>query len=277
MTFQLDADGADAHDEDAADRYADGILSHSLPTELRRLRVMEQMLDPDEISVLGGLGIQSSWHCLELGAGAGSIARWLAERCPEGRVVATDLDTSFLEDGPPSGLEIVRHDVRSGDFPPGSFDVIHARALFMHLPDRDAVLRRVAAWLKPGGWLVVSDADMFTVDSTPHPAMHTMWAAVERLFTAQGSDPRWARRLSVELRRAGLADIGMSVTVDTFGGGGVTDEFWRSSIAQVRPFLMEQGLVSEAVYAEAQALLDDPDFRDTLWAYIRCWGRRPPG
>jgi SAM-dependent methyltransferase len=273
---QLESGGQPAQDGISADRYAGGILSHRLPTEQRRLEVMEQMLDPGEIAVLSGLGIEPSWHCLELGAGAGSMARWLAARCPAGRVVAADVDTSFLDPAGFPNLEVVQRDVEHGDFRPGSFDLIHARALFMHLGGRDAVLRRAVGWLKPGGWLAVSEADMFPVDSTPYPAMGRMWAASEQLFRAQGADPRWGRRLPALLARAGLVDVGLSVTVDVLGGGGVTDEFWRSSFAQVRPFLLDRGLIDEAGYAEAYAQLDDPDFRDTLWAYVRSWGRRPP-
>jgi SAM-dependent methyltransferase len=275
MPSQLDAEGSQAQGGISADRYAEGMLSHRLPTELRRLQVMERMLDPDETATLDGLGIQPWWHCLELGAGAGSIARWLAQRCPAGRVVAADVDTTFLNRSRSRNLRVVQRDVEAADFMPGSFDLVHARALFMHLADREALLGRAAGWLKPGGWLAVSEADMFPVDSTPHPAMKTMWAAAEQLFRSQGSDPRWARRLPLLLGRAGLVDIGMTVKVDVFGGGGVTDEFWRSSFAQVMPFLVKKGLVEESVYAQARALLDDPDFRDTLWAYVRVWGRRP--
>jgi SAM-dependent methyltransferase len=275
MPSQLNTEGSQAQDGVSADRYAEGMLSHQLPTELQRLQVMERMLDPDEVAALGGLGIQPGWHCLELGAGAGSMARWLAKQCPAGLVVAADVDTSFLHRSGPHNLQVVQRDVEHEGFAPASFDLIHARALFMHLADRDALLGRAVGWLKPGGWLAVSEADMFPVDSTPHPAMKKMWTAAEALFRSQGAEPRWARRLPLLLSQAGLVDVGMSVTVDVLGGGGVTDEFWRSSFAQVKPFLLERGLADESVYAQAHALLDDPNFRDTLWGYVRAWGRRP--
>jgi hypothetical protein len=35
-----------------------------------------------------------------------------------------------------------------------SFDLVHVRAVLMHIPDRMAVLRRLA----PGGWLVAEDS-----------------------------------------------------------------------------------------------------------------------
>lgn len=267
--------GIPPEDRRPASRYTSGMLSHRLPTELQRLQVMERMLDPAELTALDRLGIAPSWHCLDLGAGAGSIARWLAERCPQGRVVATDLVTGFLDPSWAPNLDVVVHDVEQHDFPPDSFDLIHARALFMHLSSPDAVMRKVARWLRPGGWLMVSEADMFPVDSTPYPVMARLWTATERLFRAQGADPRWGRALPARLQRTGLVDVDMSISVDILGGGGVNDEFWESSFAQLEPFLIEQGLLGEADFAEARALVRRPGFRDTLWAYVRAWGRRP--
>jgi SAM-dependent methyltransferase len=260
----------------SAERYASGMFSHELPTEVVRLRIMERMLDPGELAVLGGLPIRPDWHCLEIGAGAGSIARWLAERCPDGRVVATDVDVRNLDPAPHPHLQVMVHDVEHDDFPPESFDLIHARALFQHLGARDEILRKAVGWLKPGGWMAIGEADMFPVDSSPYPPVKLMWQAAEQLFVAQGSDPRWARRLPVVLAEAGLADLGMSVAIDVLGGGGLTDEFWKYSFAQVKPFLIERGLVGEADYAAAHALVDDPEFRDTMWAYVRTWGRKRP-
>jgi methylase of polypeptide subunit release factors len=76
-----------------------GVLGYDNPTELSRLLVRERLIDADTCSVLGGLGVRRSWHCLEVGAGTGSIARWLAAQCPEGRVVATDIDTRHRSRG----------------------------------------------------------------------------------------------------------------------------------------------------------------------------------
>jgi hypothetical protein len=77
--------------------------------------------------------------------------------------------------------------------------------------------------------------------------------------------------------RAGLAEVGMSVTIDMVGGGGPTNDFWKTTFAQLQPFLLDQQLVTEETYNQAHAQVDDPTFRDTLWAYIRTWGRRPAG
>jgi len=58
------------------------------------------------------------WHCLEVGGGGGSIASWLANRVlPDGRAVATDLDTRFLETLSIPNLEVRRHDIVTDPLP----------------------------------------------------------------------------------------------------------------------------------------------------------------
>ena len=51
---------------------------HDLDTELGRLRLLEGIYNPFTIRNLEGTGIDSGWDCLEVGAGPGSIAEWLA-------------------------------------------------------------------------------------------------------------------------------------------------------------------------------------------------------
>src|SRR5262249_58911214 len=53
----------------------------------------------------------------------------------------------------------VRHDVTIDEFPANSFDLVHVRAVLMHIAGRMAVLRRVVPWLAPGGWLLAEDCD----------------------------------------------------------------------------------------------------------------------
>jgi SAM-dependent methyltransferase len=53
-------------------------------------------------------------------------------------------------------------------FAPGSFDLIHARMTFCHLPNRDEVLARAATWLAPGGRLVIGDLYSFPEELSGH-------------------------------------------------------------------------------------------------------------
>lgn len=262
----------------AADRYAAGVIGHEVPTEQQRLHLLEQMLDPGTIRTLEQRGIQPSWRCLELGAGAGSIARWLSSRCPEGHIVATDIGTTFLAGLSAPNLQVLRHDVVAEELPPGSFDLIHARWLLVNLPEREEVLAKAVTWLAPGGWLVTEDIDYFPVDSSPHPALRRFIAAFEQLLAdSHGADFRWARRrLPAALAALGLVQLGMSVSAKHVGDGSPDDAAYRMSMAQVRSGLVGLGLLSEAEYTAGIALFDDPAVVDTPFANVAAWGRRPP-
>lgn len=75
------------------------------------------MLDPDTIRILEQRDIQPFWGCLPVGAGMESIACWLACRCRNGHVVATDNDPAFLWiclSAP--NCQVLCHDVVAEDF-----------------------------------------------------------------------------------------------------------------------------------------------------------------
>ena len=70
----------------------------------RRLVALEEGYDPATVARLENLGVGRGWSCLEVGAGAGSITRWLSRRVGTGgQVMAADLDKSFLGALPPRG------------------------------------------------------------------------------------------------------------------------------------------------------------------------------
>ncbi|MGH3674064.1 MAG: hypothetical protein ACRDSH_26070 [Pseudonocardiaceae bacterium] len=60
----------------------------------------------------------------------------MASCCPDGQVVATDVGTTFLDRLTAPNLQVMQHNVVSDDFPPGAFDLIHARWLLVNLPER---------------------------------------------------------------------------------------------------------------------------------------------
>ena len=77
-----------------------------------RFAGLEGLWDESTIRYLSNVGVGAGWRCWEIGAGGGSIARWLAERvAPTGTVLATDLDLTRIPKGSLSNLVFVRHDV----------------------------------------------------------------------------------------------------------------------------------------------------------------------
>jgi hypothetical protein len=78
-------------------------------------------------------------------AGHGSIARLLCRHVgPAGHVTVTDLRTEFLSRRSAPNLTVQRHDVRTDPMlPDASFDLIHLRAVLVHLDHRMRIVRRV--------------------------------------------------------------------------------------------------------------------------------------
>jgi ubiquinone/menaquinone biosynthesis C-methylase UbiE len=257
-------------------RYGAGLLGHDRPTELRRLRLREQVMDPTTRRIIAARGLRSNWHCLELGAGTGSVARWLAARCREGRVVATDLDLRHLGEIERPNLEVRRHDVVGEDFPDGSFDLVYARSLLVNLPDRERVLSKVVRWLAPGGWAVLEEPAMVFHDRSPHPAFRRLFCAYEcALELSHGADIRWASRLPALLASAGLRDVGALATPQLVGDGGAADAIWRTALEQAREQMLRLRLLTEHELEAGFALLDDASFLELAMLLISTWGRKP--
>src|SRR5579859_5914671 len=133
--------------------------------ESARLTLMESLYDPGTIEMLGVTGVGPGWRCLVPGAGHGSIARWLAEQVgPDGHVVATDIDTRFLESDASERLEIRRHDLLKDPLESEAYDLICVRNLLEHLVGRQRqAVDRLVSTVRVGGWLAIEQADPVAV------------------------------------------------------------------------------------------------------------------
>lgn len=80
--------------------------------DTRRQASVEAWLGPGTMRLLEARGVSEGRHCLEVGAGGGTIPVWLCQRVgPTGRVVATDIDMRFLDVIERPNLEVRRHDI----------------------------------------------------------------------------------------------------------------------------------------------------------------------
>jgi SAM-dependent methyltransferase len=249
-----------------------------IDSDEHRLSALESICDPLSIAMLSGVGLTRDWRCLEIGAGRGSIARWLAARCPYGSVTAIDTDIRHIAGLRIPNLRVSRHDVVDGPgMPEGSFDLAHVRALLVHLPDRQAVLSRVLSWLAPGGWLVVAEPVLFPVSSRRDLSLHRTLVGFERLMADRlGSDFRWPLLLPAALSAVGFVDVKTTTIPVVASVAGAINEFWRINLTELGPDLIESGLVDQRTLAGALATLDDPDHVDVIMAFVCVSCRRLP-
>ncbi len=241
----------------------------------RRLRLLEACYDASTTRRLRALGVGSGWRCLEVGAGGGSIAGWLcSEVGPEGRVLAVDLDTRFVEEIEADNLDVLRFDVATGGLPRDAFDLVHARAVLMHLPQRERVLDTLVASLRPGGWLLVEEGDCYPLQALGSGLHGEVWEMVIAGFGRAGVDFTWARHLPGLLHDRRLDDVGAESDVFHVEGASPAAELFRLTVTQVR----ELGLLPEATPGQLDAwdaLLREPGRWFPSCAIVAAWGRRP--
>ena len=101
---------------------------------------------------------------LELGCGWGSLTLWMAERYPSSRITAVSNSRpqkAYIEaQAAARGLtnvEVVTADMNTFAPPAGAgaYDRVVSVEMFEHMRNYEALLARVAAWLRPGGRLFV--------------------------------------------------------------------------------------------------------------------------
>jgi len=216
----------------------------------RRLELVERCYDPGTLRRLATIGIEPGWRCLEIGAGAGSVTRWLCDAVgPAGRVCAVDIDTRFIEEIDAGNLDVLRLDITSTEAGRalgfGTFDFVHTRALLMHLPQREQVLDLLVALLKPGGRLLLEEGDLFPVAGLGAGGYAEAWAGIEQAFNGAGVDCRWARRLPERLTVRGIEDVRADCDVPLVEGGTPEAELFVLTATQLRDAVLAAGVTAE--------------------------------
>jgi SAM-dependent methyltransferase len=247
------------------------------------LHALAELLDPGTTQLLKSLVDLRGRNCLEVGAGGGSIPRWLAASVGEqGHVTAVDLDVSHIEPHP--RLTILEHDITQADPPGGPFDVIHARLLLNHLPQRRAVLHRLAGLLARGGLLVDEEWSPQNPSRMVAHAANTADEAVFMYFqevllkvlAGHGNDRFWSVEALDAFVEEGLVDVDAQMTSRAWRGGGSGCRLQQASLKQLRDELIGHDLTPEQLDHVYQ-LLGDPRF--VLFGHLlyATWGWRARG
>src|SRR3954463_10062636 len=157
------------------------------PEEYERLRAQARVWEPATARMLDRLGLGPGARCLDAGCGPGESMRLMAQRVgPAGRVTGIDVDVplgeqalAMLGAAGHAQCDFARVDLTAGDAIPGApFDLVYARLLLFHLPERVVVLRRLWDAVAPGGHLLVQDYDVRASGVLPEPDSIQEWKRV---------------------------------------------------------------------------------------------------
>lgn len=254
-------------------------FDNAAPEADAQMNALESFLDPITFHRLAPV-LAPGANCWEIGAGAGSVARLMSRVVgPAGRVLATDIDLSHLtSDG---NVTVARHDVRGEPPADAPFDLIHARLVLLHLPERRRILQRLAEALTPGGWLVVEEFDCtapLRVLTAPTDDAAKLFAQVMDtilgILQNRGADLAWAQNVHTEMAIAGLSDIDTITHSESWVGGSPGASLHETNSRQLEPKLFAEGLTPDQLQVFRE-LAHDPRFASLSYQFVSTRGRKP--
>jgi SAM-dependent methyltransferase len=260
------------------------LLANRQSGAARRLAALSALFDASTFRHLRGLGLGPGWRVWEVGPGGPQVPEELADRVgPDGEVLATDLDTAGVAaSGRRPNLRVEAHDVGLDPPPEGPFDLVHARLVLVHVPGRERALAATASVLRPGGWLVVEEADP---GLQPLTCLENRGAAEQlanrlkdgfrRLMADRGVDLAYGRTLPRRLREAGLSEVGADAYFPI--AGPACRELEEATIEQIRGRLTAAGLATDEEIEQHLANLSTGRIDAATSPMVTAWGRRPAG
>lgn len=243
-----------------------------------RFDALSELFNPSTFRHMEALGLSSGWRVWEVGAGGPSVPTWIAARSG-GHVLATDIDTSWLEIEDPS-YEVRRHDIGTEPAPDGLFDLVHARLVLVHVPERTEALSTMIGALRPGGWLLVEEADPVLQPLVCPDEFGEAQQLANRLKTAfrvllaeRGTDLAYGRRLPRLLREAGLVDVQSDAYFPM--GGPACNELERATVEQIRELLISTGSATDEEIERHLSQVASGGLDLATSPMVSAWARRP--
>ena len=107
-------------------------------------------------------GLADGQKILELGCGWGSLTLWMAEQYPNARITAVSnsrdqrlhIEARAREKGL-GNLQVITADMNEFQPPETGYDRVMSVEMFEHMRNHQALMARIASWLRPGGLLFV--------------------------------------------------------------------------------------------------------------------------
>lgn len=232
----------------------DYVYDQGFAEERTRLAAMEALWDPGSRALLDELGIGKGCKCLEVGAGGGSMVEWMARRGAS--VLAVDIDTRFVEALASDSIDVRRMDIRTDELPQSEFDLVHSRLVLEHLTDRRQILDRLAATLRPGGWVVIEDYD-WSCFGFQDPSLDRVAEAIMTFMEQAGYQRDYGRRVVSDLEAAGMTNVrgeGRARIIDSRSPGF---DFFRLSFESLKSALVDAGMLTSEEADVASARLGE--------------------
>ena len=220
--------------------------------EYERLIAQGGIFDPLTRRLLQAAGLAPGMRVLDIGSGAGNVARLVAEIVgPGGTVVGIDADPAAVElasqNNSSPNIEFRVADVRSLDGIEGGFDAVTGRLVLMYFADPVGALRQAASRVRTGGLVCMHEGDLSYLWASPQtPLWDQVRAWLLEALEKAGIETRMGPALHSLYTKAGLPRPQLLLEATIGGGPGNPGWGWGNVVAAAVPLMEKLGVATRA-------------------------------
>jgi SAM-dependent methyltransferase len=250
-----------------------------------RLQQLARDRWPDTAALFEQAGLSPGMRCIDLGCGGGQVTLEIARLvAPGGSVVGVDMDQIKLDlarrAAAERGLANVgfrQLNVRDWD-EPGGYDAVYCRVLLQHLSEPVELLGRMWAAVRPGGVLIVEDADFDGwCCHPPNGGFDFFVRTYSQALQRSGGDPALGRKLYGGFLAAGIPGPQVSMVQPVWTEGEGKMLAW-STLEATAEAIMSHGLASQdevvAALTDLEHFTADPQTLISGPRIFQLWSRR---
>jgi SAM-dependent methyltransferase len=161
---------------------------------------------------------------LDAGCGTGTNSAWLAKR--GFKVTGADFSEFALSEAEGEGIDYRREDLTALSLEDASFDAVICIGVLMHIPEVEEALQELVRVLRPGGYLIISEANANAPETY---AFRAYWRIARRnirvnrkacgveVWSETAAGPLLSRKISATWLKRFLGDQGMKLVTRTTG------------------------------------------------------------
>lgn len=263
----------------------EGYVLGNLDNEISRLEIQSGFFEPLTRQTLLRAGVRRGMCCLDVGCGAGSVTRILAEMVgKKGQVVGTDVDEKYLQYcrnySPQPNVDFIHDDISSSRLAKASFDAIYSRFMFVHLKDARKAIRSMKQLVKKGGAIIIEELDHAPDSWLCYPeseSVSTLRDVYVALVRKAGGDPFAGRKIySLMVEESLDTSVECNSPCLLMGHEPHSTLGWRIA-ESLKPQIQSYGLLTEqeysTLYSELKRLSEDKKSFITYARFFSIIGR----
>lgn len=265
------------------------LFGHSA-AETERLRLQARMFGPYTARFLADAGIRRGMNVLDVGTGAGDVALLLAYLVgAEGSVIGVDSNPELVEtararvaDAGLGNVSFVVGDAASVELE-RDLDAVVGRCVLFFVPERAALVRRLASHVRDGGVVAFQEpanATLAPMSLPRSPLLEQMWEWILETYRRAEMDLFAGLRLHSIFLDAGLPAPTMHLDAAVGGGADWPGcQYMAHLIRTILPQIVRLG-VATSDEVDVDTLADrlqgqlGEDGAAVTWGFITAWALR---